>query len=224
MNAYNKSGLILCPRLWGRFLLLFFLAISHLSASPDNVPEWSLATRLYGDEKARSIGDLITVIIEEKSSANKTAQSQSGKSTSGGGSASIAHPVYTRGETGEQQVNGPWTRASLPAFDWKLSHDFSGGGQVQSEEGLASILTARVQDVLPNGTLLIEGRRLMQLQDERVEMILTGMVRPRDIASDNSVSSERIADAAIRYDTSGPLTRDQKRGLFTRLVNWINIF
>jgi len=105
-----------------------------------------------------------------------------------------------------------------------MGHDFKGGGETSSEEDLASTMTARVLDVLPNGSLLLEGRRVVQLQEEKVQMVLTGMVRPRDIAADNTVSSSRIADASIRYETSGPISRDQKRGLFTRMINWINPF
>lgn len=210
-----------CRRVAALSALLLCLGVGEALA----VPEWSMVTRLYGDEKARAIGDLVTVVIEEKSKASKSAESSSDNSTSGGGSMSVGTPYYTKDtKDGEETVGGPWTRATLPSFDWKFGRSFSGGGKTSSEEDLSSTLTARVLDVLPNGNLLIEGRRLVEMQDEKVEVILTGMVRPRDIASDNSVYSSRLADASIRYETRGPLARDQRRGLLTRLVNWINPF
>lgn len=202
---------------------MMLFAAARVTAA--EAPEWKLAMRLYGDEKARRIGDLVTVVIEEKSSANKAAENKSAKSTSGSGSISIGHPYYTKDDgTGEVRQPTAWTQAVVPAWSWQAGSDFSGGGQSSSEEGLNSTMTARVLDILPNGNLLLEGRRVIQLQEEKVEMVLTGMVRPRDVSADNVVSSSRIADAAIRYETAGPMSRDQKRGFLTRMVNWINPF
>ncbi|HAS83910.1 MAG TPA: flagellar biosynthesis protein FlgH [Verrucomicrobia bacterium] len=206
-------------------IVLTGTAVRRVQAN--GAPEWRLATRMYGDEKARRIGDLVTVIVEEKSSASKAANSSSGKSTSGSGSLSVGHPYYTKDDgKGDGPIAQPtaWSSATMPAWNWQMAHDFKGGGETTSEEDLASTMTARVLDVLPNGSLLLEGRRVVQLQEEKVQMVLTGMVRPRDIAADNTVSSSRLADASIRYETSGPISRDQKRGLFTRMVNWINPF
>lgn len=185
------------------------------------VSEWRMAIDLYGDVKARNVGDLVTVIIEESSSMNRAASQESSKSTGGGGSASVGYPtVEVDGEIREQ----PWSRASLPDFNFQFRNQSAGGGQVRSEEDFTSTMSARVLEVLPNGNLLLEGKRTVHLQDERVEMILTGMVRPRDISSQNTVSSSRLADATIRYVTDGPIARDQRRGLLTRMLNWLNLF
>ena len=183
--------------------------------------EWRMATSLYSDVKARAIGDIVTVIIEESSSANREAAQKSGKSTTGGGSANFQHPTVT---TEDEVIGGKWKTVTLPEFNWNLKHDFSGGGELSSKEDFTSTMSARVLDVLPNGNLLLEGHRTVQLQQEMVQVTLTGTVRPKDISSDNTVSSSRMADASIRYDTQGPLVRDQQRGLFTKMVNWLNLF
>ena len=185
------------------------------------VSEWRMAIDLYSDVKARQVGDLVTVVIEESSSMNRAASQDSQRGTSGGGSASVGHPVVQMDGVVREQ---PWTRASLPEFSWQFGSQSGGGGQVSSEEDFTSTMSARVLEVLPNGNLLLEGKRTVHLQDERVEMILTGMVRPRDISSDNMVSSARLADATIRYVTDGPISRDQRRGLLTRMMNWLNLF
>ncbi len=205
------------PVMW---LLMTVLTIGHARAS--SAPEWSMATRLYRDVKARHIGDIVTVIIDESSTMNRRAQHESGKRTTGGGSATFGAPVIT--QQGQDRIPAAWDRVTLPDFGWQVGHDFSGGGQMTSEDGFQSTMSARVLDVLPNGNLLLEGKRTVHLQNERVEVILTGMVRPRDITSENTVSSSRLADASIRYETDGPISRDQRRGLITRLVNWLNIF
>lgn len=183
--------------------------------------EWRLATSLYADVKAREIGDLVTVIIEERAEVNREASQKSGKSTSGGGSASFQHPTI---ETSDEVIGGAWNKVTLPDFNWKLQHDFNGSGALKSKEDFTSTMSARVLDVLPNGNLLLEGKRTVKLQQEMVQVTLTGTVRPKDIGSDNTISSSRLADASIRYDTEGPIVRDQQRGLFLRLVNWLNLF
>jgi flagellar L-ring protein FlgH len=81
-----------------------------------------------------------------------------------------------------------------------------------------------VTEVLPNGNLLVEGRRTLDVQEERVDVILTGTVRPEDIARDNTLPSTRVADAAIQYRSAGMLARAQNKGLLTRLWDWINPF
>ena len=199
-----------------------FWCVPEAQARRDEVAEWRFAMQLYGDEKATRIGDLVTVMIEEQSSASRTAQNQSSRNTSAGGSMQVATPYYTRADG--QQVGMRFQGATLPAFDWQFGHNQSGGGQTSSEDGLSSTLTARVVDVLPNGNLLIEGRRVIHLEDEKVEMIVTGAIRPRDISSQNTIASSRVADATIRYESAGPLRRDQRRGFLTRVWNWLNPF
>ena len=183
--------------------------------------EWRMATSLYNDVKARQVGDIVMVLIEETSSMNREANQTSGKSTSGSGNASFQYPTVQRGD---KVTSGPWTKLTLPDFNWQLKHDFTGGGTLKSEEDFSSTMSAMVLDVLPNGNLVLEGKRTIHLQDEKVNVILSGMVRPRDISSDNVVSSSRLADASIRYVSDGPITRDQQRGLLTRLLNWLNPF
>lgn len=201
-------------------LIIVFMLIVLINsrAAPDSsAAGWSMAERLYGDQKARRIGDLLTVIIEEKSSVSKAASSQSSKSSSLSGSASLGRPRI------DARV-GAWTNAVMPEWNLQTSRDFSGGGNLSNEDSLTSTMTARVVDVLPNGNLVIEGRRSVHMQEENVQVILTGVIRPRDINSENVIYSSHVADASIRYKTSGPLSREQKRGLFSALWNWLNIF
>ncbi len=79
-------------------------------------------------------------------------------------------------------------------------------------------------EVLPNGNLLIEGKRTVQIQKEYVSFILSGTVRPEDISADNVVLSTAIADASIKYESNGSVTVDQKKGLVTRVFDWLNLF
>jgi flagellar L-ring protein precursor FlgH len=197
--------------------ILIWLAISIGEANAD---QWALANRLYSDVKARAVGDLVTIVIDENSTVNRAAQQASDKNTTGSGSASFSRPYLSPGGQDGQS----WTQATLPAFNWNLNNSFSGDGSMSSSDDFQATVSARVVDVLPNGTLLLEGKRTVRLQKETVNVVLSGLVRPKDIDSNNEVMSSRLADASIRYQSDGPLTRDHERGLFTRLINWINPF
>ena len=217
----NAPGAVAGRGAWLWLALGLVVGTGAVSAFAATAPEWRLATSLYSDVKARAIGDIVTIIIEESSAVNREAKQESAKSTTGSGSASFEHPTVS---TATEVINGKYQKVTVPEFGWQFKHDFSGGGQLSSKEDFTSTMSARVLDVLPNGNLLLEGKRTVKLQQENVQVTLTGLVRPKDISSFNTVSSSRLADASIRYDTQGPLVRDQQRGLFTKMVNWLNLF
>jgi len=204
----------------GICLVLTVLFCVSVSVSSGQKDEWSFASRLYEDVKARDVGDLITILIDENSTVNRAAQQTGDKSTTGGGSGRLVRPYLEPAGTNGQS----WTAGTLPAYSWQVNQSFSGDGKMSSSDDFKATVSARVVDVLPNETLLVEGKRTIRLQKETVNVVLSGLVRPRDIDSRNRVMSSRLADATIRYESDGPLTREQERGLFTRLVNWLNPF
>ncbi len=198
--------------------LVALLALPALAAGAEDAkPSWSLATRLVADTSARDVGDLLTVVIEEQAEASRAAQSATSKNSSIGGELSVRHPTL-------DQLATPWTNAVVPSISLDASRSFQGSGSSANSDRLVTRMAARVTEVLPNGNLMIEGRRSMIVQDENVELVLTGTVRQRDIASDNTVSSDRVADASIQYKSSGPIVRSQRMGLLTRFWNWLNPF
>ena len=196
------------------------LIFSILLSGAVHADDWSLAERLYSDVKARKVGDLVTIVIDEASTMSRASTQAGDKSSSGSGSASFAEPYVSSDGTAPSSLGS----ATLPAFNWSLQNSFSGDGSMSSSDDFEATVSARVIDVLPNGTLLLEGKRTVRLQKENVNVVLSGLVRPKDISSNNQVMSSRLADASIRYETDGPLSRISERGLFTRLINWINPF
>ena len=199
-------------------ILLFLLSMSIIQpGNTANSKEWSMACRLFGDPKARKVGDLLTVIIEEESSTKMDAKNSSKKTSKAAGSMSFGHPKIDDRATA-------WTNVVIPAWSLETGRSFEGDGKMENKNKFTSKITVRVTDVMPNGNLLIEGKRSMIIQNESVIVIMTGTVRPRDISRDNIVKSSRIADTAVRYASSGPMIRSQKRGLLMSLLNWINPF
>ncbi len=204
----------------GRLLYVAILAGAFLcrpthGAEPEDTCTFAMG--LLSDKIARGVGDLLTIIVEEESEAARDASTSSSKSTAMSGSASFGHPRVDSEKTA-------WTNAVVPEWKIDVGNTYEGGGQTRNSEKLSSRLTATVMDVLPNGNLLIEGRRSMTIHNDRVTVILSGIVRPKDVNAANTVMSSSIADASIRYESAGPLARDQKRGLLNRVANLLNLF
>ena len=180
--------------------------------------EWGLAERLYGDKKARHVGDLLTVEITETSSSTKNNSKDTEKSFSLGGSMDVSAPTID----GETKAN--WENFKIPSWQLDTSSKYGGKGSMGNKDELTATIAARVVEVLPNGNLLIEGKRKLVVQNESVEFILTGTVRPEDISRENVVKSTAVADAAINYVSTGSIAKNQNKGWIPKLWDWINPF
>ena len=212
-----------------------FLAISIIGAnaladlSPnDNI---TLALNMYSNQRARKIGDLLTITIEEKNTSkksedmktSKTAKAQADAPVFGGtleGSKNIfqsAHQFFaTASEKGYMPIG--------PEYKVEASSSFNGSGSTNSEDSLTSEFTVRVVDVIENGTLVGRGGRKIMIRLETVSMVITGLVRTRDIDEYNKVASTRLADAHIYYETGGETSRGTRPGYMWRIFQVLNPF
>ena len=84
---------------------------------------------------------------------------------------------------------------------------------------MSATISAKVVDLLPNGNLAIEGKREIYINNEKKEILLQGVVRPRDIAYDNSVYSTQVADAKVIYTGIGVIGEKQRPGWMVRLFD-----
>ena len=169
---------------------------------------------LIADHTARSVGDIVTIIVEEESSASQDVNTTTSKTS--GTEAAIETLFFPKTSFFKDNKEDP-------TFKWDSTSDFSGKGSTDSKGSLETKLTARVIDVFPNGNLLIEGSRTIQIDESNIKMILTGVIRPADIANDNTISSSSIADAKIEYVQEG-FGNVNKFGVVTKFWNWLNIF
>lgn len=164
---------------------------------------WSAGTSMFTDQKARAVGDLVTLIIIERSQASQEAStsSQQESELSLGPGTGLLHTIPLIGAGGGDQssVRGSTSR----------------GGSIQAQ------MTTRVIDILPNGNMVIEGRQTIVINGEDQEIVVSGIVRPRDIAPDNTVLSTYVADAHIAFKGNGPLAEKHTPGVLTRLFNWL---
>ncbi|NCC49900.1 MAG: flagellar basal body L-ring protein FlgH [Spartobacteria bacterium] len=189
-----------------------------LPARALDAPQWSMATRLYGDHKAREVGDIITVLIVEEATSSKDSAKETDKKFNVSGSVSVSTPQI------DGSTRATWTNMTIPSWNLDTSRKFGGSGKMSNEDKLQGTISARVVEVLPNGNMLIEGKRRVVVQKESVQFILTGIVRPLDVTRDNFVKSTAIADAAIQYVSDGSIAKNQQKGIVPTLWDWINPF
>jgi flagellar L-ring protein precursor FlgH len=113
-----------------------------------------------------------------------------------------------------------------PFTDFGISgkEDVQGGGRSVRSGDLTGHITVRVAEVIPNGNLVINGNRIITVNDEKQVMEITGIVRPEDVTADNTVLSTLIADAQIKYTGKGAIAEKSHLGLLSRLLSMLSIF
>ncbi|MDX9840764.1 MAG: flagellar basal body L-ring protein FlgH [Desulfobulbus sp.] len=168
------------------------------------------------DIKARRVGDIVTVIIEEKAKASKQATTDTDRSSSM--SAGIASLFGFEKELEDRNKNLDTTALVDANFD----NQFSGSGKTTRSEDLAATLTTQVVEVYPNGNLKIRGGKSVTVNNENQIIYLTGIVRPYDVTADNTVDSGNILNAQIAYTGKGAISDKQRPGWLMRIfdTNW----
>lgn len=194
----------------GRCGLLAVLLNTPLLAPAQSLWKADSSRALVADKRAAAVGDLLTILVQENNTASKDNSTKTAKSSAI--DASISSFLYS------PTASGFLTKAGqMPALKLNASQDFDGGGKISNSEKITARITVRVSDVLPNKNLVIEGRRTTSFAGESQEAVLRGVVRVEDIAANNTIYSYNIADATIKYVSTGTITDNQRKGWFTRV-------
>jgi flagellar L-ring protein precursor FlgH len=175
------------------------------------------------DTKARQVGDIVTVKISESSKATNSADTKTGRESS------LEAGIDTLFGTED------WYRDKVlknipsnlpkpdpfgnPSVKGSISSDFDGSGSTSRSGDLSAFITCRVTEVLPNGNLYIVGSREVLVNHETQMIILSGVIRPRDINDDNVILSTFVSDAKIAYSGSGIIDDRQRPGWLANLLN-----
>ena len=180
---------------FGSFVALFLQERPSQWSSPCEASSlWDEGTpSLFEDHKARRVGDLVTVLIVERSYASNKATTNTGKTVGG------------------TVAEGGGLLSFIPGLGFDAKTKFSGGNTTSRMGSLVAKMSARVIEVLPNGNLKIQGKQGLIINKERQDILITGIVRPQDIRADNTVLSTYVGDAEIRYE--GNLSSDQRKGI-----------
>lgn len=157
---------------------------------------------LFEDAKAHAVGDLLTIQLVESTSAQKSATTNSSKDDN-----DTLGQVTAFGHT----VN---TAAAVSS-----SRAFKGSGDSAQSNSLQGSITVAVVQSLPNGNLLVRGEKQIQINQGYEYVRLEGIVRPADISTGNSVTSDRVANARIAYTGRGQVADANAQGWLTRFFN-----
>ena len=172
---------------------------------------WLNGNDLYSSQGAArnyQPGDIITIVIDETNSAQSKATTKTEKESETEVTTEPKIPIFKKilkNITGQQKL--------------KNKHD--GEGTTTRSGSLEGTITATVLEILPNGNLLIEGSRSLVVNKETQVMRVRGTARPKDITANNSINSKLLADAQIKFDGKGTVTRASRQGIMGRVFDAI---
>lgn len=226
----------------GRVLLL--LALAATGCGPRHVQPFTPRQRLYTegayaqngvrpqsgslfseasggyleDTRAVRVGDVVVIRVDETADAqgNSTTTLKRESSMKAGADALLGLvPAIQKAHPDIDPKN---------LIDFASKAGFAGEGDTQRTGKLTASIAVRVAREMPNGDLFLEGTKVILINNEEYHLYLSGLVRPADIAQDNSVPSSRLADAQLEFTGRGDLADQQRKGWLARLLDSVNPF
>ncbi|SJZ47739.1 flagellar basal body L-ring protein FlgH [Selenihalanaerobacter shriftii] len=193
MNKFHQKFLMI--------VMVMFCFIFLMSASSLAVSLYEDAGSLYDEHKAKNMGDILTVIIQEQSAATQEADTDTEQSN-------------------ELEVSpGGGLLDFIKMLRMSQEDSSSASGSTSQSGNLSARMTVQVVQVLANDNLRIHGVKEITINEETQKIELSGIVRPEDITVNNTIDSTQIANGKITYDGEGAIGDKQRPGLFTRVLN-----
>lgn len=168
-----------------------------------------ISAGLFEDFRARQVGDILTVILNESTEAEKSSDTSIDRTDS----TTIDNPILagaTRTFGGDELALN---------FDLNTDSEFEGESESNQSNSLQGEVAVTVASVLPNGNLFIQGEKWIKLNQGNEYIRLKGIVRPADITAANTIDSTRIADARIAYSGTGAVAEVNVRGWLSRFFS-----
>ncbi len=169
---------------------------------------------LFVDRRARRPGDTIIVDIVENTSSKVDANTDTKSQRTLG--------VSVDGMTGQNNINKNLSPNSL--WQSSLSSEHKGNGASDRSGQITASIGARITEILPNGNMVVFGKREMRVNNENQFITVSGIVRLDDVGADNHIKSTYLADARIEYFGEGVLGDKQRVGWGTRIIDWVAPF
>jgi flagellar L-ring protein FlgH len=164
---------------------------------------------LTSGTRAAMVGDLLTIVLVERTQAAKTSVASIGRD----GSIGLSPPV-----------SGPLSLFTPEEFNMGGDTSFDGKGQAAQSNTLSGEISVTVAEVYPNGTMLVRGDKLIKLNRGDEFVRISGIVRQADISADNRIPSTRVADADITYSGKGEIARASRQGWLQRFFTRFSPF
>ncbi|TDY58367.1 flagellar L-ring protein precursor FlgH [Aminivibrio pyruvatiphilus] len=164
---------------------------------------WDDRSNWVADRRPTSVGDIVTVVVNERTRTKDQGKTDVSKSNNN----SVA--------------DGVGIFDFIRAFGFSSKSNMKGDGSTERTHTAQTQITCLVTDILPNGNLIIEGTRDIATHEETLQLQVVGVIRPQDVDSYNQISSDKIANAEIGVRGKGALTRLQKPGILTQILQTI---
>lgn len=193
------------------------LAATSVQAGNGSLWKHGSSRSMFADKRARAVGDIITVLVQESNSASKENSTKTSKSSSV--DAGLDTIFYTPAVSKFLTKGG-----ELPAMKFGGSQSFDGGGKINNSESITARIAVRVVDVQPNGNMIIEGRRETFVGGEKQEAVLRGIIRGEDVTANNTVFSYNITDASIKFTGKGTISDNVRKGWLHRVWEKVTPF
>jgi flagellar L-ring protein precursor FlgH len=194
-NLHLKAALL-------SLALILGLSVA-LQAPAEAQSLWSDQASMFGDRKARAVGDSLTIIISESSSAVRSGNAANSKSASTTLNAGTGLLTFV-------------DNASASSSD-----SFKNEGKIANTNTVTGRITVQVTAIKPNGNLAVAGTQVIKQNGEEQKITITGEVRPEDVSADNMVLSSAVANAQLKIEGKGPLASKQRQGILTQLFNFL---
>lgn len=185
---------------------IFALALAIAGAAPawaDDLFAPGRTKSLASDQRASQAGDIITIVVVQAAESSSVMQNGTRRSTAIGG----------RLSAGSFDEGG----------DIAINNTFDGKGEVRRSERFVTQMSASITGLLPNGDLEIGGNQSLFINGETTVVEVRGRIRVTDIDAENRVPSNRIADAQIRYNGKGFVSRSAKPGIVHRIFGFLGL-
>jgi len=176
---------------------------------------------LIADRKVKKY-DLITVVIREKSKTSTSTETDTEENADL--DTAVAKWFTVNGPVTNMRAVPTDTSSKLPAARLSHERERDNEGEVEHTESFEARITARVIEIMPNSNLVLEARKTVIVGEETSTLIFTGEVRRKDVKDDNTVDSDRVADAQIVYKGRGVVTDANRRGWLAKIFDFLNVF
>ena len=163
---------------------------------------------LFENPIAHHVGDIVTIVLNEQTAAQKSSTTNTNKATT------VALPGMTL-------LGKALTIHGVPILSNNIADTskFAGEGDSAQSNSLQGFVTVTVQKVLPNGNLYVKGEKWIGINQGQEYVRMTGVIRPIDLSSENSVPSSQVANAKIAYGGKGALADANAQGWLSRFFN-----
>jgi flagellar L-ring protein precursor FlgH len=177
-------------------------------ASPGGIYQIGHGLSLFDDRRAYQVGDIVTVVLSEKTTASKAANSEIKKEDDIGIGAGVV--------LGQSPPNiGDYTMETSV----KADREFKGEADADQKNSLQGSIAVTISQIMPNGLLQVRGEKWITLNTGDEFIRISGLLRPEDINSSNQVPSTKLADARITYSGTGALADANRQGWASRFFN-----